>query len=373
MRRTKVVCTIGPASADETVIRQLLRAGMDVARLNFSHGDQPTHAQYFERLRRVAREEGANLAILQDLQGPRLRVGEIVGGEVNLSPGQEFTLSSRPVLGTATQAHVEAVDLAREVGPGDTILLDDGQLELSVLRTTSADVVTQVITGGPLRSHKGINVPGVTISVPAITDKDRDDLAFGLQLGVDFVAMSFVRSAAELSGLRQLMLQLGGQVPIIAKIEKHEAVARFDEILAAADGIMVARGDLGVETSPEDVPVVQKMVIAKCNAVGKPVITATQMLNSMVESPRPTRAEANDVANAIFDGTDAVMLSAETSIGKYPVLTVMMMARIACKAEGRCPTRQCRQGCRRSSATTSPIPSARPRWRWRTRSPARPY
>ena len=333
MRRTKIVCTIGPASAEEALLRQMLRAGMDVARLNFSHGDHASHALYYERLRRVAREEGANLAILQDLQGPRLRVGEIASGAVSLAAGQEVTLTSRPIVGNAQEVPVLAVELAREVGPGATVLLDDGQIELLVLRTSETDVVCRVITGGALRSHKGINVPGVTLNVPAITEKDKDDLALGLRLGVDFVAMSFVRSAAELNDLRRLMLQLGGQAPIIAKIEKHEAVARFDEILAAADGIMVARGDLGVETSPEDVPVVQKVVIAKCNAVGKPVITATQMLNSMVENPRPTRAEASDVANAIFDGTDAVMLSAETSVGRYPVLTVKMMARIACKAE----------------------------------------
>ncbi|MHB1131437.1 MAG: pyruvate kinase [Chloroflexota bacterium] len=338
MRRTKIVATIGPASAPETVMRQMLRVGLDVARLNFSHGDHATHTDYLDRLRRLAVEEGTNLAVLQDLQGPRLRIGSLAGGEVELVAGQTFTLTSRQVVGTAEEAHVEACDLPRDVHAGDTILIDDGLLELAVQRTTPTDVVCQVIIGGPLRPHKGINVPGVTLTVPAITEKDEADLALGLRLGVDYVALSFVRSAEDVLALRALMGRLGGQAPIIAKIEKHEAVARFDDILAAADGVMVARGDLGVETSPEDVPVMQKMVIAKCNAVGKPVITATQMLNSMVVNPRPTRAEASDVANAIFDGTDAVMLSAESSVGRYPVGAVGMMARIAIKAESALPS-----------------------------------
>lgn len=337
MLRTKIVCTIGPASGGEAVQREMIAAGMNVARLNFSHGDHATHATYIEGLRRVAAELGANLAILQDLQGPRLRVGTLASPQVELKAGQQYVLTTRPVIGNDEEAYVEAVDLARDVKAGDAILIDDGQLELRVVRTSGKDVVCVVVTGGPLRPHKGINVPGVVLSVPAITDKDKDDLAFGLEHGVDFVAMSFVRSAEEVRGLRDLVSQLGGSVPIIAKIEKHEAVDRFDKILAAADGVMVARGDLGVETAPEQVPVVQKMAIAKCNAVGKPVITATQMLNSMVENPRPTRAEASDVANAIFDGTDAVMLSAETSVGKYPVESVRMMARIAGRAEQALP------------------------------------
>jgi pyruvate kinase len=337
MLRTKIVCTIGPATADEAMLRAMVAAGMNVARLNFSHGDHATHATYIERLRRVAAETGANLAILQDLQGPRLRIGALASPEVQLQAGQQYVLTSRPVLGNEAEAHVEAVDLAQDVKTGDPILIDDGQLELRVLRAFATDVVCAVVTGGPLRPHKGINVPGVVLTVPAITDKDKADLAFGLAQGVDFVAMSFVRTAEELQGLRRLMDQLGGHAPIIAKIEKHEAVDNFETILAAADGIMVARGDLGVETSPEQVPIIQKMTIAKCNAVGKPVITATQMLNSMVENPRPTRAEASDVANAIFDGTDAVMLSAETSVGRYPVETVRMMARIASRTEQALP------------------------------------
>lgn len=333
MTRTKIVCTIGPASADEGVLRQMLRAGMSVARLNFSHGDHATHEQYIGLLRRLAREEDVNLAIMQDLQGPRLRIGVLEEEVVNLVAGQEFILTGRQVVGTDREVTVEGVDLAREVAPGNTVLIDDGQIELTVVRTGDEDVVTRVATGGPIRSRKGINVPGVTLSVPTITEKDRRDLRFGIEQGVDFVAMSFVRSAADVTELRRLMAEMGGEAPIIAKIEKHEAVAAFDAILEAADGIMVARGDLGVETSAEEVPIVQKMAIAKCNAVGKPVITATQMLNSMIQSPRPTRAEASDVANAILDGTDAVMLSGETSIGHYPVLAVKTMARIATKAE----------------------------------------
>ncbi len=337
MRRTKIVCTIGPASAAEDVLRRLIRAGMNVARLNFSHGDHATHARYVDLIRRLAGEENAPLAILQDLQGPRLRVGALGEAEVRLEVGRQFVLTTRPVVGSAREASVEGVHLAREVRPGNTVLIDDGQLELAVLATTDTDVICRVVVGGPLRPHKGINVPGVTLSVPAITEKDRRDLAFGVEHGVDFVAMSFVRSAADVWELRRLLAELDGELPIIAKIEKHEAVAAFDEILAAADGIMVARGDLGVETSAEEVPIVQKMAIAKCNAVGKPVITATQMLNSLIENPRPTRAEASDVANAIFDGSDAVMLSGETAIGRYPVLAVETMARIAARAEESLP------------------------------------
>ncbi|MHB1414720.1 MAG: pyruvate kinase [Chloroflexota bacterium] len=337
MRRTKIVCTIGPASEDEGVLRQMLRAGMNVARLNFSHGDHATHRGYIERLRRIAAEEHVNLAILQDLQGPRLRIGKIEGDGIDLQAGSRFVLTSRPVVGSSQEVQIEGVDLALEVGPGNTILIDDGQIELSVVGTTDTDVVCQVVIGGQLRSRKGINVPGVTLSIPTITKKDTEDLAFGAQQDVDFVAMSFVRAGADVLDLKQRLAALGRSTPVIAKIEKHEAVSRFDEILDAADGIMVARGDLGVEIPAEDVPIVQKMVIRKCNASGKPVITATQMLNSMIENPRPTRAEASDVANAIFDGTDAVMLSGETAVGQYPVVTVKMMSRIAMKAEEALP------------------------------------
>lgn len=340
MRRTKIVCTMGPACAEEGVLRQIIRAGMDVARLNFSHGDHDTHARVIALVRRVAAEEGANVAVLQDLQGPRLRTGPLESEPVDLVQGQLFSIVNTPVKGTPERIYVEGVDLPREVQPGNTILIEDGLLELSVVRTTDTEVVCRVVTGGPLRSRKGINVPGVTLSVPSITEKDRRDLAFGVEQGVDFVAMSFVRSGADVQELRKIVSALGGDQPIIAKIEKHEAVAAFDEILAVADGIMVARGDLGVETSAEEVPIVQKMAIAKCNAVGKPVITATQMLNSMIQNPRPTRAEASDVANAIFDGTDAVMLSGETSIGLYPVVAVKTMARIAEKAEQSLTFRQ---------------------------------
>lgn len=315
----------------------MIRAGMSVARLNFSHGDHETHLATINLLRQVAREEKANLAILMDLQGPRLRIGPIAAGQATLEAGQRFSLTTRQVAGDAHEVLVEGVNLPSEVGPGNTILIDDGLLELTVLDTNETDVVCRVVTGGPLRPRKGINVLGVTLGVPSITEKDEKDLAFGVKHGVDFVALSFVRSARDIITLKKRLSALGSRIPVIAKIEKHEAVTNFDEILAAADGIMVARGDLATETSPESVPIVQKMVIRKCNAVGKPVITATQMLNSMIDSPRPTRAEASDVANAIFDGTDAVMLSGETSIGQYPVLSVKMMASIATTAEQSLP------------------------------------
>ncbi len=333
MRRTKIVCTIGPACEDEAVLRQMIRSGMNVARFNFSHGTHETHSRQIAMLRDLSAREGANLAILQDLQGPRLRTGAVSESPAMLENGATFRITSRQVPGSSREVTVDGIDLSREVAAGNTILIEDGLIELAVVSTDDTDVICQVVTGGELKTHKGINVPGVTLSVPAITEKDRSDLELGVKAGVDYIAMSFVRSAADVRDLRALLDEMGCATPIIAKIEKHEAVAAFDEILVAADGIMVARGDLGVETSAEDVPLIQKMAIAKCNAAGKPVITATQMLNSMIDNPRPTRAEASDVANAIIDGTDAVMMSGETSIGRYPVLAVRTMARIAEKAE----------------------------------------
>ncbi len=337
MRRTKIVCTIGPASQSDSVLREMITSGMDVARINFSHGDDNTHAAYISSVRQLAAEEGQVVAVLQDLQGPRVRIGPIYGNEVAISPGNTIILTSRSVAGDAREVSVHGADLSKDVKAGNSILIEDGLIGLRVEDVRPGDVVCRVVDGRVLRAHKGINVPGVTLSIPTITDKDRLDMAFGAKHQVDFVALSFVRTADDIHEARKLLQSLGSDAPIIAKIEKHEAVDNFDSILDAVDGIMVARGDLGVEIPLEQVPVVQKSIIAKCNAAGKPVITATQMLNSMIENPRPTRAEASDIANAIFDGTDAVMLSGETAAGHYPVESVRTMAKIAVQAEQALP------------------------------------
>jgi pyruvate kinase len=333
MARTKIVCTLGPVSSSPDVMRSLVRAGMDVARINFSHGDQPTHASSIATLRRVAAEEGRLVAVMADLQGPKLRVGEIEGGTVELHKGEVVTLASHPSSGAAGEIPVPHPELLRDLRAGQTVLLDDGSLELVVIRVGPGYLECRAVTGGPLLSRKGINVPGATLRFPALTPKDREDAAFALEQGVDFFALSFVRRAADMRELRQFLKDEGGEVPIIAKIEKPEALADFGEILAEADGIMVARGDLGVETPAEEVPFHQKRIIRACNRVGKPVITATQMLQTMMEHPHPTRAEASDVANAVLDGTDAVMLSGETAVGQYPVEAASMMETICANAE----------------------------------------
>lgn len=329
MRRTKIVCTLGPASSSDDTLREIIRAGMDVARFNFSHGTHQSHAALIATTRRVAAEEGRVVAILQDLQGPRIRIGEMIGPDSLLVPGEPFALTTTEVVGTAKRATVRGAPLPRDVRPGDRVLLDDGSIELSVLSSTETDVLCTVVVGGILKPNKGVNVPGRTISVPAITEKDVADLAFGIEQGVDYVAMSFVRSAEDIHRLKGLMAQQGASIPVMAKIEKHEAIAGFEQILEASDAIMVARGDLGIEVPAEQVPLHQKMIISQCNRAGKPVVTATQMLDSMIRNPRPTRAEVNDVANAILDGTDATMLSGETAAGAYPVAAVKTMARIA--------------------------------------------
>jgi pyruvate kinase len=329
MRRTKIVCTLGPATSSEEMIRALVRAGMDVVRLNFSHGTHESHGNLISVARRVAAEEGAVLAVLQDLQGPRIRIGGMAGGGSVLTPGDRFVLTTREVEGTSEVATIRGAPLSRDVKPGDRILLDDGSIEMQVEQTTETDVVCTVVIGGELKPHKGINVPSRTLSVPAITEKDQEDLAFGLRQGVDYVAMSFVREAEDVRRIKKMIAEQGADVPVMSKIEKHEAITNFDEILEASDAVMVARGDLGIEMPAEQVPLLQKMIIRKCNAAGKPVVTATQMLDSMIRNPRPTRAEVNDVANAILDGSDAVMLSGETAVGAYPVVAVQTMARIA--------------------------------------------
>lgn len=349
MLRTKIVCTIGPASCEPERLRQLMQTGMDVARLNFSHGDRAIHAENIERIRAAAVEVGKPVAILADLQGPKLRVGEMAGKGVPLSEGAQVTLTTDDVVGRGPEAlPVQYKTLPRLVKPGDAILLDDGLMELRVLSTSETTIQCQVIGGGILKSNKGINLPHAPLDIPAITAKDRQDLAFALEQQVDWVALSFVRAAEEVMGLKQLIRFLsptGESVPVIAKIEKPEALDHIDAIIDVADGIMVARGDLGIEIPPEEVPLAQKRIIQKCNQDGVPVITATQMLESMIQNPRPTRAEASDVANAILDGTDAIMLSGETSVGSHPVEAVRTMVRIAEEVEAHksevfvCPLR----------------------------------
>jgi len=328
-QRTRIVCTLGPASDSDEVVRALIRAGMDVARLNFSHGDHATHYARIERVRRIARKERAVVALLGDLQGPKIRVGKIARGAIQLVPGAIFTLTTRPVDDSPDTVHVDFADLPRAVQPGSRILLADGAMELRVIATSTTDVETRVVTGGELRSRQGINLPGASLKISALTEKDRADLAFAIEHDLDYIALSFVRCAEDVLGLRRVLETYGATIPIIAKIEKPEALEQIDAILEASDGVMVARGDLGVEVAAEQVPLIQKMIIRKANALGKPVITATQMLESMIEHPRPTRAEASDVANAILDGTDAVMLSGETAVGKYPIEATQTMARIA--------------------------------------------
>ncbi|MGC4043764.1 MAG: pyruvate kinase [Armatimonas sp.] len=326
MRRTKIVCTLGPAVDSPENLDRLIRAGMDVARFNFSHGTHAQHQERFIALRAAAERAGKPVAILQDLCGPKIRLGELSEGTL-LHDEATFVLDDDPTPGDATRACLPVPELRAALCCGDTLLIDDGLLSLKVTEATASRVVTQVVSGGPLSSKKGIAAPGVVIPIEAVTPKDIADVKFGLSLGVDFVALSFVRSAADVHTLRAAMA--GSDVPILVKIEKGEAVQNLDEILDAADGAMVARGDLGVELPIEEVAGVQKKVIRACNLRGKPVITATQMLDSMIRNPRPTRAEVTDIANAILDGTDALMLSGETAVGEYPIAAVETMARIA--------------------------------------------
>jgi pyruvate kinase len=333
-RRAKIVCTIGPSCNTEAAMRDLLRLGMDIARLNFSHGTHEEHAHNIQRLRRAAEHEGRTICILQDLQGPKIRTGLLERHEpVLLKTGSIVTITPQDVPGTAARISTTFPDLARELSPGARILLSDGLIELRVRGSRGPDLQCDVINGGLLGEHKGINLPGLALSIPALTEKDRKDLEFGLSHGVDAVAFSFVRTAADIALGKQIIAAHGADIPVIAKLEKPQAIDHLEEILEIADGVMVARGDLGVEMAPEKIPVIQKHIIRRAAVWRKPVITATQMLESMVENPRPTRAEASDVANAIFDGTDSVMLSAETASGQYPREAVSIMARIVVEAE----------------------------------------
>ncbi len=334
-RRTKIVATVGPAVSSPQVLRELIQAGATTLRLNFSHGTQEDHRRSISLIRQISFELNQPVAILQDLQGPKIRLGKFAGGPIHLKRGDPFILTSRDVPADEKISPVTYSKLVQEVPVGAVILLDDGRVELVV---DSVDHQEQylhctTVVGGKLSNSKGVNFPGVTLSVPAMTDKDREDLLFGLNQGVDWVALSFVRNASDLLELKELIAQSGKRVPVIAKIEKFEAFENLDAVISACDGIMVARGDLGVEMPAEEVPLLQKLLILSANRAGKPVITATQMLDSMVSNSRPTRAEVSDVANAILDGTDAVMLSNETAVGDHPVLAVQTMARIADRIE----------------------------------------
>lgn len=332
--RAKIVATIGPASQSKDIIRELVYAGVNVFRLNFSHGEHATHEKVIETIREVNDELRVNSSILQDLQGPKIRIGEVENGEVMIQPGQEIVITTQTMVGNSQKVSTTYESLAKDVSPGDMILIDDGNLELFVKSVDGADVTCEVKYGGSLKSRKGINLPFTNVSAPSLTEKDKKDLAFGIEQEVDWIALSFVRHADDVRDLRKRIQAKGKDIRIVAKIEKPEALKNIDEIIEEADALMVARGDLGVEIVMEEVPMAQKMMVEKCNNASKPVIIATQMMESMIKNPRPTRAETNDVANAVLDGADAMMLSAETAAGKYPVQTVKTMARTIASVEG---------------------------------------
>ena len=333
-RRAKIICTIGPSCNSEAALRELMRAGMDVARLNFSHGSPQDHVRRIETLRNVAAEEGRTICIMQDLQGPKIRTGALKDHQaVTLQAGGVVIITTREIVGSADLISTTFKNLPGEVRPGSRVLLSDGRIELRVKAVHGEDIECEIVNGGTLAENQGINLPGAALSIPALTEKDRKDLEFGLEHGVDAVALSFVRSASDVREVKGIIAAHKQDVPVIAKLEKPQALDQLEAILEVSDGVMVARGDLGVEMPPEKVPVIQKYVIRRAAEWRKPVIIATQMLESMIENPRPTRAEASDVANAIFDGTDAVMLSGETASGKYPREAVCMMAKIVVEAE----------------------------------------
>jgi pyruvate kinase len=328
-RKTKIICTIGPASENIEMLSLLINAGMDIARLNFSHGSHDEHLQIIGNIRKACELSGRQVAIMQDLQGPKIRTEFVENGGVKLENHQEFIITTDDiVIGNSKIVSTSYKDLTKDVKAGCTLLLDDGYLILKVNKVTENNIYTTVLKGGILKNRKGIIAPGVSFTAPSISDKDLDDLKFGLNAGVDVVALSFVRSVRDIYELKTAMKIFGRQVPIVAKIERPEAISCIEEIIEEVDAIMVARGDLGLEVPPEEVPLLQKQIIKKCNFHGKPVITATQMLESMIQNPRPSRAEASDVANAVIDGTDCVMLSGETSVGAYPIESVNYMARI---------------------------------------------
>lgn len=333
---TKIVATLGPSTSSVDMIMQLIRSGVEVMRLNFSHGTQDDHRRAVMNIQEAIRQTGELVAVLQDLQGPKIRIGDFSTTFIELRQGDIFTITTDPIIGDRTRVSTTYANLTRDVHPGDLILLDDGKLRVRVVEVRGNDVRCEVIVGGTLSAHKGINLPNVAVSTPSLTAKDIRDLEFGIAHDIDYVALSFVRTAEDIRQLRREIIrriEKSRFLPIVAKIEKPQAVANIDEIIAEADAIMIARGDLGVELPPEDVPMLQKKIIRKCNEAGKPVIIATQMLESMINSPTPTRAEANDVANGVVDGADAVMLSGETSVGRYPLEAVQIMDRIIRRVE----------------------------------------
>ncbi len=334
--KTKIICTLGPASASFEMIMSMVRAGMDVARINFSHGTHAEHEQTLKHVIAASKAMGEPVGIIQDLQGPKIRIGELKTPTIVLVPGNPVTITVDECVGDEKRFSTTYQHLPLDVKAGDRVLLDDGKVELQVTSVTGHDVLLNVVVGGVLSAHKGINLPGVSVSAPSLTEKDKEDLLFAFEHDVDYVALSFVRRAHDIALLRDFIIEhgpKGRKIPIIAKIEKGEAIANIDEILKETDAVMVARGDLGVELPTEDVPLLQKMVVRKCNEQGKPVIIATQMLETMIQNPTPTRAETSDVANAVLDGADAVMLSGETSVGKYPLQAIHMMDRIIRKTE----------------------------------------
>ncbi|MFF2480605.1 pyruvate kinase [Paenibacillus sp. NPDC058071] len=334
MRKTKIVCTIGPSSESLENTKKLIKAGMNVARLNFSHGDFEEHGNRIKNIKLANEELGTSVAVLLDTKGPEIRLGKLKEEPIELVQGETITLTTEEIQGDSTRIPVTYSNLPSDVSVGSTILIDDGLIGLTVEEVNGTEILCRIVNSGPIKSKKGVNVPGVNISLPGITEKDANDIIFGIGQGIDFIAASFVRKASDVLEIRELLERHNaGHIQIISKIENQQGVDNLDEILEVSDGLMVARGDLGVEIPAEEVPLVQKEMIAKCNRAGKPVITATQMLDSMQRNPRPTRAEASDVANAIFDGTDAIMLSGETAAGKYPVESVQTMARIAERAE----------------------------------------
>jgi pyruvate kinase len=332
-KKTKIIATVGPASNTKEKLLELARAGANVFRLNFSHGSHEGHLQVIKYIRELNNEYHLNVAILQDLQGPKIRTNEVENNGVPLVEGDELIITKEYCIGTSKKISTSYQALVSDVKPGDAILIDDGNIELKVLDAWNGEVKTQIVYGGLLKSKKGINLPHTDVSEPSLTEKDRADLIFGLENDVDWIALSFVRKAEDLQDLKAIIAQSGKDIKVVAKVEKPQAIEDIDRIIAETDAIMVARGDLGVEMAFEDVPMLQKMIVAKCNQAGKPVIVATQMMESMITNPRPTRAEANDVANAITDGSDAVMLSAESASGQYPVLAVQSMSRICLRVE----------------------------------------
>lgn len=338
-KKTKIVCTIGPATESEEKLRELMDAGMNVCRLNFSHGDFAEHQKRVDNIRKITASDGRVVAIMQDLCGPKIRIGTFKDNAIMLNRGDKFILTTDEVEGTQEKVHINYPALPKEVKPGNLIMLQDGTKKLEVIEVKGNDIITKVISGGRLSGRKGVNVPGANLSVKSLTDKDRADLEFGIKNNVDFVALSFVRRSSDISELREILNKAGSKAQIVAKIETPEALEDIDKIIELTDAVMIARGDLAIEIPAEEVPLVQKLIIHKCNSAGKPVITATQMLESMIKNPVPTRAEISDIANAIIDGTDAIMLSEETTLGEFPVAAVEIMTRVALRVEKEVFTR----------------------------------